>query len=109
MHGLPSNPEPHACLQVASHKDKQTDEYGLLHATGIHCTGRIILNLWRILRQETKLAIYTFESCVAHVLQLRVPHIPCYQLAQWFTGGAAGALVHRKAAVACPCGLVHWI
>ncbi len=92
---------------MASHKDKQTDEYGLLHATGIHCTGRIILNLWRILRQETKLAIYTFESCVAHVLQLRVPHIPCYQLAQWFTGGPAGEMFQREAAVTCSCGPVH--
>ena len=89
--------QPHAwsdhwpiLMQLKSVKENQNDEYGQLHASGLHCTGRIILNLWRTLRSELKLNIYTFESCVAAVLQLRVPHIPAHELAQWFGGGPSG-------------------
>jgi DNA polymerase zeta len=77
--------------QVASLVEKRQDEYGQLHSSGIHCAGRMVLNLWRLLRQELKLRIYTFESCVAAVLQLRTPHVPAWVLSQWFHGGPAGA------------------
>ncbi|KAK9800905.1 hypothetical protein WJX73_009136 [Symbiochloris irregularis] len=70
--------------QAVSPKDRQEDEYGQLHASGLHSSGRIILNLWRILRSELKLPIYTFEACVAALLQLRTPHIPAWALAAWF-------------------------
>ena len=79
-------------LQFLSPKDRQNDEYGVLHASGIHCTGRIVLNVWRILRSELKLNIYTFESCVAAVLQLRTPHVQPHVLTQWFNGGPAGVV-----------------
>lgn len=36
---------------------------------------------------ELKLTSYSFESCVAAVLQLRVPHVPQPQLHAWFAGG----------------------
>ena len=78
---------------MLSPKDRQNDEYGTLHASGIHCTGRIVLNVWRILRSELKLNIYTFESCVAAVLQLRTPHVQPHVLTHWFNGGPAGGLV----------------
>lgn len=77
-------------LQFLTPKDRQNDEYGQLHASGIHCTGRIVLNIWRILRSELKLNIYTFESCVAAVLQLRTPHVQPQVLTHWFNGGPAG-------------------
>ena len=77
-------------MQVLSPKYRQNDEYGELHASGIHCTGRIVLNVWRILRSELKLNIYTFESCVAAVLQLRTPHVQPHVLTHWFNGGPAG-------------------
>lgn len=70
--------------QAASPRDRQADEYGQLHASGLHSAGRIILNLWRLLRSELKLPIYTFEACVAALLQLRTPHLPPWQLAAWF-------------------------
>ncbi len=74
--------------QVAGGKERQVDEYGQHHASGLYSTGRIILNLWRLLRDELKLRIYTFEACAAAVLQLRTPRAPPWQLAQWFRGGA---------------------
>ena len=49
-----------------------------------------MLNVWRILRSELKLNIYTFESCVAAVLQLRTPHVQPHVLTHWFNGGPAG-------------------
>ena len=79
-------------LQFLTPKDRQNDEYGQLHASGIHCTGRIVLNVWRILRSELKLNIYTFESCMAAVLQLRTPHVQPQVLTHWFNGGPAGML-----------------
>ncbi len=68
----------------------RVDEYGASHSSGIHITGRILLNMWRILRGEIKLNIYTFESCVAALLHLRVPHITSQQLTQWFSSGPGG-------------------
>ena len=70
-------------------KENQHDEYGQAHASGIYSTGRIVLNLWRLLRDELKLRIYTFEACAAAVLQLRTPRVPPWQLAQWFRSGSA--------------------
>ncbi|GIL69760.1 hypothetical protein Vretifemale_737, partial [Volvox reticuliferus] len=72
---------------AASIKERQQDEWGLLHASGLHLTGRILLNLWRVLRGELKLGSYSFESCTAAVLGLRVPRVREQQLALWFSAG----------------------
>lgn len=37
---------------------------------------------------ELKLTSYSFESCCAAVLQLRLPRVPPAQLHAWFAGGA---------------------
>lgn len=47
------------------------DEWGYTHASGIHIGGRIVLNVWRIMRSEVKTNIYDFENVVYHVLQKR--------------------------------------
>ncbi len=65
----------------------QDDEYGRNHASGLHCTGRELLNLWRIMKTELKLGSYTFENCAAAVLRLRVPCVSEQQLSSWFRGG----------------------
>ena len=64
------------------------DEYGWRHASGLHIGGRIVLNVWRLMRGELKLNIYTLENCTAAVLRLRVPHIPAPQLSEWFKSGS---------------------
>ena len=76
--------------QIASIKERQNDEYGQLHASGLHSAGRIVLNLWRSLRSEIKLPIYTFESCVAALMQLRTPHFPSWFLTDCFNAGPSG-------------------
>lgn len=45
---LSRTPEGPSSIQEAAGED--ADEYGRFHASGLHCTGRIILNLWRILK-----------------------------------------------------------
>lgn len=40
-------------------KEGRTNEYEELHAAGIDVPGRLTLNLWRLLRSELKLGIYT--------------------------------------------------
>ena len=37
---------------TSSHFDENLDEYGAAHTHQIHLTGRIILNLWRLMRAE---------------------------------------------------------
>ena len=46
--------------------------------------GRILLDLWKILRSEITLNIYTFENAVYHVLHERVPHYELSLLSKWF-------------------------
>ncbi|KAH7435487.1 hypothetical protein KP509_06G067000 [Ceratopteris richardii] len=61
------------------------DEWGRTHGSGIHVDGRIVLNLWRIMRSEVKLGIYTVEAVSEAVLKRKVPQIPWRTLTQWFT------------------------
>ena len=84
-HAIPSRspPLPHNTHFTSS----QDDEWGRQHASGFHCVGRVLLNLWRMLRGEIKLGSYTLESCAAAVLRQRVPHVTQHQLAAWFSGG----------------------
>ena len=83
-------PEEEWCVQLTSIKERQNDEYGQLHSSGLHSAGRIVLNLWRLLRSEIKLGIYTFESCVSALLQLRTPHLPTWFLSDCFNSGPSG-------------------
>ena len=73
--------------RVPGAAERQDDEYGRLHASGIYVTGRIVLNLWRILRGELKLQSYTFESWRARRLSRRVPRFPHRTLSRWARGG----------------------
>jgi DNA polymerase elongation subunit (family B) len=47
--------------------------------------GRVVLNLWRILRSEISLNIYTFENCCFHILNERTPKYSFNTLTCWFT------------------------
>jgi DNA polymerase zeta len=91
--------------EAASLKEKQDDAWGRDHASGIHVAGRIVLNLWRLMRSELKLTSYTLESVAAAVLRLRVPCVPQRQMAAWFDGGPAGAGARACLFRACCCFL----
>lgn len=70
--------------------ERQDDEYGRLNASGIHVTGRVVINLWRVLRAELKLQSYTLESCAHAVLRRRLPTFPAKVLSRWARGGPSG-------------------
>ncbi|CAM6067733.1 unnamed protein product [Sphagnum tenellum] len=65
------------------------DEWGRTHGSGIFVGGRVVLNLWRIMRGEVKLGIYTLEAVAEAVLKRRVPRIPWCTLTRWFHQGPA--------------------
>ncbi|KAH7676747.1 DNA-directed DNA polymerase protein [Dioscorea alata] len=67
------------------------DEWGRTHASGIHVGGRIVLNIWRLMRSEVKLNIYTAEAVAEEVLRQKVPSIPCRILYKWFLSGPGRA------------------
>ena len=64
------------------------DAYDKLHASGLKCGGRNVLNLWRILKAEVKLSDYSFENCVKNVLNLRVPRFEPRTKQEWLEGSS---------------------
>ncbi|XP_064595699.1 uncharacterized protein LOC135462216 [Liolophura sinensis] len=68
-----------------SHMSAEKDEYGADHMSEIHITGRIVLNLWRIMRHEVTLNQYTFENVAFHVLHHRLPKYSYRSLTSWFS------------------------
>ncbi|KAK2999169.1 hypothetical protein RJ639_023044 [Escallonia herrerae] len=63
------------------------DEWGRTHASGVHVGGRVVLNIWRLIRSEVKLNMYTAEA----VLRRKIPFIPYKVLTRWFSSGPGRA------------------
>ncbi|KAL6964779.1 DNA-directed DNA polymerase [Sarracenia purpurea var. burkii] len=63
------------------------DEWGRTHASGVHVDGRIALNIWRLMRGELKLNMYTVEAVADAVLRRKIPYIPSKILTRWFSSG----------------------
>ncbi|KAK7493090.1 hypothetical protein BaRGS_00015611 [Batillaria attramentaria] len=62
----------------------ERDEWGADHTSEIHIEGRIMLNLWRVLRHEVTLNIYSYENCAFHILHHRVPTYSFRTLTFWY-------------------------
>ncbi|XP_071136539.1 uncharacterized protein [Mytilus edulis] len=67
-----------------SHFSAEKDEYGADSMSEIHIVGRIVLNLWRVMRHEVTLNIYTFENVMFHVLHQRTPKYSFRNLNTWY-------------------------
>ncbi len=52
----------------------------------VRVAGRVVLNVWRLLRSEVALYSYTFENTMFHVLHRRVPKYEHETLTQWWNG-----------------------
>ncbi|PHT98415.1 DNA polymerase zeta catalytic subunit [Capsicum chinense] len=76
-----------------SHEDAAIidDEWGRTHASGVHVGGRIVLNIWRLMRGEVKLNLYTLEAVAEAVLRRKIPYIPNKVLTNWFLSGPGRA------------------
>ncbi|KAK7907545.1 hypothetical protein WMY93_016157 [Mugilogobius chulae] len=62
----------------------ERDEYGADTMTEIHIVGRVMLNLWRIMKYEAALNNYTFENVAFHLLHQRFPLCSHRTLSDWF-------------------------
>jgi DNA polymerase zeta len=62
------------------------DPWGATHASGISLAGRVVLNVWRILKSELKLRQTSFEYVVAEQLKVRVPHYSYATRHRWYVG-----------------------
>ncbi|CAL5084607.1 unnamed protein product [Urochloa decumbens] len=79
-------------LAEASSADDVTDDvsennWSHTHASGIHVGGRIVLNLWRLMRAEVKLNNYSLEAVADEVLRRKIPLVPSRTLNRWFATG----------------------
>ncbi|KAJ7254103.1 hypothetical protein B0H12DRAFT_1115984 [Mycena haematopus] len=62
------------------------DQWGARHTSTLKVSGRHVLNLWRLMRVELTLNIYTFENVVFHVLSTRTPRYSPATLKEWYQG-----------------------
>ncbi|KAF8394525.1 hypothetical protein HHK36_020735 [Tetracentron sinense] len=90
---MPDNLPPEAIFadSVLLEDSVIEDEWGRTHASGVHVGGRIVLNIWRLMRGEIKLNMYTIEAVAEAVLRRKIPFIPCRTLTQWFSSGPGRA------------------
>lgn len=63
-----------AKIQIAEQENVQQDEFhGIEYDSEYKLHGRILLDVWRLLRGEIALTSYSFESIMYHVLHRRYP------------------------------------
>ena len=67
--------------------DVSENDWSHTHVSGIHVGGRIVLNLWRLMRAEVKLNNYSLEAVADEVLRRKIPLIPNRILNRWFATG----------------------
>lgn len=84
-------PEPVVAESLLAKGAIIEDEWGRTHASGLHVGGRIVLNVWRLMRGEVKLNMYTVEAVAETVLRRKTPSIPFGVLTKWFASGPGRA------------------
>ncbi|KAL5783696.1 hypothetical protein ACOSP7_008725 [Xanthoceras sorbifolium] len=91
--GIPDNLQPESVItdSVVVENAIIEDEWGRTHASGVHVGGRIVLNVWRLMRGEVKLNMYTIEAVAEAVLRRKTPSIPYKVLTKWFSSGPGRA------------------
>ncbi|THH17005.1 hypothetical protein EW146_g3727 [Bondarzewia mesenterica] len=60
------------------------EQWGLRTTSTFHVVGRHVLNVWRIMRVEQSLNMYTFENTAFHLLRRRVPKYSSVTLTEWY-------------------------
>ncbi|TRM66323.1 hypothetical protein BD626DRAFT_613855 [Schizophyllum amplum] len=64
------------------------DRWGLRKGTTLKVPGRHVMNIWRVMRTELTLSVYSFENVAFHVLRQRVPQYSHATLARWYNSDA---------------------
>ncbi|KAF9229291.1 DNA/RNA polymerase [Gyrodon lividus] len=60
------------------------DQWGARTTTTFKVTGRHVFNVWRIMRSDQTLGMYSFENVAFHLLHRRVPRYTPLTLTEWF-------------------------
>lgn len=81
-------PRGHPARAKNSNDTTSAAKWERAHGTGIHVTGRIVLNVWRILRSELPLAKSSYDHVTYHVLHQRVPWYDWSVLTRWWLQSA---------------------
>jgi DNA polymerase elongation subunit (family B) len=58
--------------------------WNVAHNAGVAIAGRIVFNVWRLMRSELTLRIYSFGNVVYHVLHRRMPEHDAHVLHAWY-------------------------
>jgi DNA polymerase zeta len=74
-------------LPESQRVNRDNDEWGRKKQSNLACVGRIILNVWRIMRKCLNLTSYTLENIVFHVMHQRIPFFSDSQLTEWYNDG----------------------
>ncbi|XP_041109581.1 DNA polymerase zeta catalytic subunit-like [Polyodon spathula] len=65
-------------------RSSEWDEYDANTKTEINIVGRIVLNVWRMMKTEVMLTSYSFENVAFHALHQRFPLYTPRVLSDWF-------------------------
>ncbi|SOV04846.1 probable catalytic subunit of DNA polymerase zeta UPR-1 [Ustilago sp. UG-2017a] len=65
----------------------KSDNYAYTQSSALRITGRHTLNLWRLMKGELTLNLYTLENVCYHLLHRRMPKFSHQTLTQWFVSG----------------------
>ncbi|KAF8909030.1 hypothetical protein CPB84DRAFT_1813269 [Gymnopilus junonius] len=65
-------------------KTSENDQWAYRKTSTFKVVGRHVLNLWRVMRSEKTLTMYTFENVVFEVLSRRVPKYSYGTLTEWY-------------------------
>lgn len=76
------------------HLNKMGDFWGYTHASSIRITGRHMINLWRVLKKESKIESFTLENFVYHLLHKRIPKFSADYLFKNWTNRNYRALIN---------------
>ncbi|XP_077973529.1 uncharacterized protein LOC120341041 [Styela clava] len=69
------------------------DAFGADNASELHVVGRLVLNLWRLMKTELALYGYTFENVAYHLLHERHPSYDHQTLTHWYDPPSRGGQV----------------
>lgn len=77
------------CLDLGRVNEKAQgkvgDRWGSTHTSAIKITGRHMLNVWRVLRNELALQKYSLENVAFHALHRRIPSYSYETLTTWYS------------------------
>ena len=75
---------PEEAKNVEDQNEEGPSNWWVTVTNEVQMAGRVILNLWRLMRTEVNLTNYSFESIAYHVLHERMPKIPSATLHSFY-------------------------